>query len=124
MERRSSRAAHASPGAARAGSRPAWGETPEVELERARLVYRGSLEAVRAWRTFSPGAGRHDAACWSMLGSLFAEPGLSRTVLVDRIVEYAGISRSTAERVRPRSARRRLHHRPPGKAISYFVSVI
>jgi DNA-binding GntR family transcriptional regulator len=30
--------------------------------------------------------------------SLFAEPGMNRTTLIDRIIEYAGVSRSTAER--------------------------
>jgi DNA-binding GntR family transcriptional regulator len=33
-----------------------------------------------------------------MLVSLFAEPGMNRTTLIDRIIDYAGVSRSTAER--------------------------
>jgi hypothetical protein len=96
---------------------------PEAELARARAAYRGSLEALRGWRAFSPSARHPDAACWSLLGSLFAEPGLDRTALVGRIAEYAGVSRSTAERVVSR-AREGGHvvDRPAGKRVRYFLS--
>ena len=68
-----------------------------AELERARAAYRRSLEATRAQRAFSPSARHQDTACWSLLGALFVEPGMSRATLVGRIVAYAGVSRATAE---------------------------
>ena len=105
------------------GVGPVRAEVPEAELARARAAYRGSLEALRGWRAFSPSARHPDAACWSLLGSLFAEPGLSRTDLVGRIADCAGVSRSTAERV-VRRARAEGHvvDRPAGKRVRYFLS--
>ena len=69
-----------------------------AELARARRAYRGGLEAARAWRAFSPDPRHHDATYWTLIATLFAEPGTNRTRLVDRIVGEAGVSRSTAER--------------------------
>ena len=69
-----------------------------AELARARRAYRGGLEAARAWRAFSPDPRHHDAVYWTLIATLFAEPGTNRTRLVDRIVAEAGVSRSTAER--------------------------
>ena len=69
-----------------------------AELARARRAYRGGLEAARAWRAFSPDPKHHDAVYWTLIATLFAEPGTNRTRLVDRIVAEAGVSRSTAER--------------------------
>ena len=68
------------------------------ELERARKAYRGALEAARAWRAFSPNPKYHDSTFWTLFSTLFAEPGMNRTTLIDRIIEGAGVSRSTAER--------------------------
>ena len=105
------------------GVPPARAEVLEAELARARAAYRGSLEALRGWRAFSPSPRHPDAACWSLLGSLFAEPGLDRTTLVGRIAGCAGVSRSTAERVL-RRARDGGHvvDRPAGKRVRYFLS--
>ena len=105
------------------GVPPARAEVPEAELARARAAYRASLEALRGWRAFSPSARHPDAACWGLLGSLFAEPGLDRTALVGRIAECAGVSRSTAERV-VRRARAGGHvvDRPAGRRVRYFLS--
>src|SRR4051812_27728637 len=69
-----------------------------AELARARRAYRGGLEAARAWRAFSPDPRHHDATYWTLIATLFAEPGTNRTRLVDRVVAGAGVSRSTAER--------------------------
>src|SRR4051794_28630773 len=69
-----------------------------AELARARRAYRGGLAAARAWRAFSPDPRHHDATYWTLIASLFAEPGTNRTRLVDRVVADAGVSRSTAER--------------------------
>ena len=69
-----------------------------AELARARRAYRGGLEAARAWRAFSPDPRHHDATYWTLIATLFAEPGTNRTRLVDRMVAEAGVSRSTAER--------------------------
>ena len=69
-----------------------------AELARARRAYRGGPEAARAWRAFSPDPRHHDATYWTLIATLFAEPGTNRTRLVDRIVGEAGVSRSTAER--------------------------
>ncbi len=95
----------------------------EPELERARAAYRGSLEATRTQRAFLPSVRHEDTACWSMLGSLFVEPGMNRTVLVGRISQYAGVSRATAERVVPR-AREGGHivDQPSGRMVRYFLS--
>jgi len=94
-----------------------------AELERARAAYSVSLEATRAQRAFSPSARHQDTACWSMLSSLFAEPGMNRATLVCRIVEYAGVSRATAERV-VRRGRDGGHiiDQPSGKMVRYFLS--
>src|SRR5690242_18048654 len=69
-----------------------------AELARARQAYRGALEAARARRAFSPNPKHHDAVYWTLIATLFAEPGMNRTRLVDRIVGEAEVSRSTAER--------------------------
>lgn len=68
------------------------------ELERARKAYRGALHAARAWRAFSPNPRYHDATYWTLFTTLFTEPRMNRTRLIDRIIEGAGVSRSTAER--------------------------
>jgi len=98
-------------------------EVAEADLARARAAYRTSLEALRGWRAISPSARHPDAACRSLLGSLFTEPGLHRSALVGRIAEYAGVSRSTAERVL-RRARDGGHvvDRPAGRRVRYFLS--
>jgi hypothetical protein len=94
-----------------------------AELEHARAAYRGSLEAARAQRAFLPSARHEDTACWSMLGSLFAEPGLNRTELVSRISQYAGVSRATAERVVSRArAGGYIVDQPSGRTVRYFLS--
>src|SRR4051794_31729228 len=69
-----------------------------AELARARRAYRGGLAAAQAWRAFSPDPRHHDATYWTLIATLFAEPGTNRTRLVDRVVADAGVSRSTAER--------------------------
>jgi hypothetical protein len=94
-----------------------------ADLEHARAAYRGSLEAARAQRAFLPSARHEDTACWSMLGSLFAEPGLNRTELVSRISQYAGVSRATAERVVSRArAGGHIIDQPSGRMVRYFLS--
>jgi hypothetical protein len=94
-----------------------------AELECARAAYRGSLEAARAQRAFSPSVRHGDTACWSMLGALFAEPGMNRTMLVGRISQYAGVSRATAERLVSRArATGHIVDQPSGKAVRYFLS--
>ncbi len=95
----------------------------EIELERARAAYHGSLEAARAQRAFLPSARHEDTACWSMLGSLFIEPGMNRTTLVRRISQYAGVSRATAERVVSRArAGGHIVDQPSGRIVRYFLS--
>jgi hypothetical protein len=98
-------------------------ELAGTELVQARRAYHGALEAMRAWSAFSPHSRHHGIAYWSLLASLFAEPGLNRTKLVDRIVEYARVSRSTAERT-IRDARHSGHivDQPSGKAVRYFLA--
>ena len=98
-------------------------EMTGAELERARMAYRGSLEAARAWRAFSPDPRHHDMTYWSLLSSLFAEPGMNWMTLVERIMDYAGASRSTAERV-IREARGSgfIVDRPAGKEVHYFLT--
>ena len=94
-----------------------------AELERARVAYRGALEAARAWRAFSPDPRHHDMAYWSLLTSLFADPGLNRMMLLERIMAYAGVSRSTAERViREARASGFIVDRPAGKEVRYFLA--
>jgi hypothetical protein len=95
-----------------------------AELARARRAYQGSLEAARAWRAFSPHSRHHTMTYWSLLAALFAAPGLTRTQLADRIVAYAGVSRSTAQRA-IREARRVGHvaaDRPSGRAVRYVLA--
>ena len=94
-----------------------------AELERARLAYRGSLEAARAWRAFSPDPRHHDMAYWSLLSSLFAEPEMNRMTLLERIMHYAGVSRSTAERViREARSSGLILDSPAGKEVHYSLS--
>jgi hypothetical protein len=94
-----------------------------ADLEHARAAYRGSLEAARAQRAFLPSARHEDTACWSMLGSLFAEPGLNRTELVSRISQYAGVSCATAERVVSRArAGGHIIDQPSGRMVRYYLS--
>jgi hypothetical protein len=99
------------------------GELAGTELARARRAYHGALEAMRAWSAFSPHSRHHGMSYWSLLASLFAEPGLNRTRLSDRIVEYARVSRSTAQRT-IRDARHSGHivDQPSGKAVRYFLA--
>lgn len=93
------------------------------ELERARRAFRGSLESSRAWRSFSPDPRHHDVTYWTLLTSLFAEPGMNRMTLVDRITEYAGVSRSTAERaIRDARASGFVQDQPVGKEVRYYLS--
>ncbi len=106
------------------GLRPAArAELAGTELVRARRAYRGALEATRAWRAFSPHSRHHSMSYWSLLASLLAEPGLNRTELGDRIIEYTGVSPSTAQRT-IRDARQVGHivDQPSGKAVRYFLA--
>jgi hypothetical protein len=72
---------------------------PPGELARARSAYRRAIESGGAWRSFSPEPRHHDATYWTLLVSLFVEPGMNRTTLIERVTAGAGVSRSTAERV-------------------------
>jgi hypothetical protein len=93
------------------------------ELARARLAFTGALEAARAWRAFSPKPKHHDLTYWSMLTSLFAAPGMNRTALVERIVTYAGVSRSTAERaIREGRDDGYVVDEPAGREVLYYLS--
>src|SRR3712207_2898339 len=83
-------------GAAEAGPRRI--EVTAAQLKRARPAYSGALGAARAWRAFSPNPKHHDTTYWTLLSSLVVKPGMNRTQLVDRIIDGAGVSRSTAER--------------------------
>jgi hypothetical protein len=95
----------------------------EEELARARVAYRGSQESAKAWRAFTPNPRHHDITYWSMLTSLFVEPGLNRMTLIERIMEQAGVSRSTAERaIREGRESGYLVDRPAGKEVRYFLS--
>jgi hypothetical protein len=96
---------------------------PEPELDRARTAYRGSLESARAWRAFTTNTRHHDTTYWSLLSSLFADPGMNRMTLLDRIIEYAGVSRSTAERtIREARESGYVVDQPSGKEVLYFLS--
>ncbi len=98
-------------------------EVSEEELARARIAYRGSQESAKAWRAFTDDSRHHDITYWSMITSLFVEPGLNRTRLIERIMEQAGVSRSTAERaIREGRERGYLVDRPAGKEVRYFLS--
>jgi hypothetical protein len=99
------------------------GEVSEEELARARIAYRGSQESAKAWRAFTDNPRHHDITYWSMITSLFVEPGLNRTALIERIIEQAGVSRSTAERaIREGRGSGYLVDRPAGKEVRYFLS--
>ena len=96
---------------------------PEPELDRARTAYRGSLESARAWRAFTTNTRHHDTTYWSLLSSLFADPGMNRMTLLDRIIEYAGVSRSTAERaIREARESGYIIDRPAGKEVQHFLA--
>jgi hypothetical protein len=77
---------------------PGRSEVPAAQLKRARRAYSGALDAARAWRAFSANPRHHDTTYWTLFALLFVEPGMNRTRLIDRIIEGAGVSRSTAER--------------------------
>jgi hypothetical protein len=98
-------------------------EMSPAELERARTAFRGSLESSKAWRAFSTNTRHHDTTYWSLLCSLFAEPGMNRTMLIERIIAYAGVSRSTAERaIREAKACGYIIDRPAGNEVHHFLS--
>lgn len=93
------------------------------ELARARTAYRGALDSARAWRAFTADTRHHDVTYWSMLCSLFVEPGLNRMTLIEKVIDYAGVSRSTAERA-IREARQSGYvvDRPSGKEVRFYLS--
>jgi hypothetical protein len=98
-------------------------EMTDVELRRAQTAYRGSLESGRAWRSFTTNTRHHDMTYWTLIATLFAEPGINRMTLIDRIVAFAGVSRSTAERaVREARASGYIVDRPAGKEVQHFLS--
>lgn len=98
-------------------------EVPAAELDRARNAFRGSLESARAWRAFTTNSKHHDTTYWSLLSSLFADPGMNRMTLLERIMDYAGVSRSTAERaIREARLSGYIVDRPAGKEVHYFLS--
>jgi hypothetical protein len=72
---------------------------PQDELERAKYSYDGSLQSARAWRSFFDQPKYQTTTAWTMFALVFVNPGINRTVLIDRMLRYAGISRSTAERM-------------------------
>jgi hypothetical protein len=74
-------------------------DVPRDELERARYSYDGSLQSARAWRSFFGEPKYQTTTAWTMFALVFVNPGISRTVLIDRMQRYAGVSRSTAERM-------------------------
>src|SRR5687768_5978475 len=99
---------------------------PEVtseELARARRAFRGSLESSRAWRGFSTDPRHHDVTYWTLLTALFIEPGMNRMSLLERVIEFAGVSRSTAERA-IREARQQgfIVDEPAGKVVRYRLA--
>lgn len=93
------------------------------DLTRARTAYRGALDSARAWRAFTEETRHHDVTYWSLLCSLFVEPGLNRMRLIDKVIDYAGVSRSTAERA-IREARRSdyIVDRRHGKEVRFYLS--
>lgn len=98
-------------------------DVSEEELARARIAYRGSQESARAWRAFTTNSRHHDITYWSMLTTLFVEPGLNRMTLIERIMEQAAVSRSTAERaIKEGRESGYLVDRPAGKEVRYFLS--
>ena len=74
-------------------------DVPRDELERAKFSYDGSLQSARAWRSFFREPKYQTTTAWTMFALVFVNPGVNRTVLIDRMQRYAGISRSTAERM-------------------------
>jgi hypothetical protein len=74
-------------------------DVSQDELERAKYSYDGSLQSARAWRSFFSDPKYQTTTAWTMFALVFVNPGLNRTVLIDRMQRYAGISRSTAERM-------------------------
>jgi hypothetical protein len=74
-------------------------DVPRDELERAKYSYDGSLQSARAWRSFFSEAKYQTTTAWTMFALVFVNPGINRTVLIDRMQRYAGVSRSTAERM-------------------------
>jgi hypothetical protein len=93
------------------------------ELAKARRAFRGSLESSKAWRGFSPHPRHHDVTYWTLLTVLFIEPGMNRMSLIERIIDYAGVSRSTAERaVREARAAGFIADAPAGKEVRYELS--
>lgn len=107
--------------AGEAGSGPAG--ISAAELARAQVAYRGSLESSRAWRAFTTNVKHHDLTYWTLLCLLFVEPGMNRTTLVDKVIEYAGVSRSTAERaIREARMNGYIVDRPAGKEVLYYLS--
>src|ERR687883_1718142 len=74
-------------------------DVPRDELERAKYSYDGSLQSARAWRSFFSEPKYQTTTAWTMVALVFVNPGMSRMVLIDRMQRYAGVSRSTAERM-------------------------
>jgi hypothetical protein len=74
-------------------------DVPADELERARFSYDGSLQSARAWRSFFTEPKYQTTTAWTMFALVFVNPGISRTALIDGTQRYAGVSRSTAERM-------------------------
>ena len=74
-------------------------EVPRDELDRARYSYDGSLQSARAWRSFFGEPKYQTTTAWTMFALVFVNPGINRTDLIDNMQKYAGISRSTAERM-------------------------
>jgi hypothetical protein len=94
-----------------------------AELEWARKAYRRALESDRAWRAFSAEPRHHDATYWTLLVSLFVEPGMNRTTLIERVTAGAGVSRSTAERaIRDARASGLVCHRQVGTEVLMELS--
>src|SRR5687768_2697377 len=99
---------------------------PEVtseELAKARRAFRGSLESSRAWRGFSTNPRHHDVTYWTLLTVLFIEPGTNRMSLIERVIEFAGVSRSTAERaIREAKEQGFIIDEPWGKEVRYRLT--
>jgi hypothetical protein len=94
-----------------------------AELERARTAFRGSMASARAWRAFTTDTRHHDITYWSLIVSLFTDPGLNRMTLVERIIDNAAVSRSTAERaIREARLNGYVVDRPAGKEVHYYLS--
>lgn len=105
------------------GDRVARVEIDADELERAQTAFRGSQRSARAWRVFSTNSRHHDVTYWTILTSLFIEPGLNRMGLIDRIMDFAAVSRSTAERaIREARDRGFIVDEPSGKEVKHYLS--